>query len=95
MGLQGGQDRFSIRGLWPPLARILVRLADGVSQRSVASDRAAEVLRLGSPVDDAYLKALADFDLWLRADSNRCNPGTTADLTASSLFVALLEGWRP
>jgi triphosphoribosyl-dephospho-CoA synthetase len=23
------------------------------------------------------------------------NPGTTADLTAASIFVALLEGWRP
>lgn len=41
--------------------------------------------------------ALADFDFWLRSDSNRRNPGTTADLIAAGLFVNLIENqfvWR-
>ncbi|MGC1273995.1 MAG: triphosphoribosyl-dephospho-CoA synthase [Planctomycetaceae bacterium] len=39
--------------------------------------------------------ALADFDAWLRADGNRRNPGTTADLIAASLFVAIRDGRIP
>jgi triphosphoribosyl-dephospho-CoA synthase len=39
-----------------------------------------------------YYGALADFDFWLRSDGNRRNPGTTADLVAAALFVALVEG---
>ncbi len=57
-----------------------------------ASDRAAEVLSAGSPGDEAYHRALADFDIWLRSDGHRRNPGTTADLIAAGLFVALREG---
>jgi triphosphoribosyl-dephospho-CoA synthetase len=35
---------------------------------------------------------LAEFDASLREDGNALNPGTTADLVTSVLFVALLEG---
>ena len=43
--------------------------------------------------------ALSDFDFWLRSDGHRRNPGTTADLVAAALFLALWEGqvappWR-
>ncbi|MFC1759755.1 triphosphoribosyl-dephospho-CoA synthase [Planctomycetota bacterium] len=40
---------------------------------------------------ETYNAALADLDFWLRSDGNRRNPGTTADLIAAGLFVALLE----
>jgi triphosphoribosyl-dephospho-CoA synthase len=53
---------------------------------------AADVLRAGEPGSEAYAAALADFDFWLRSDSNRRNPGTTADLVAAGLFVCLREG---
>jgi triphosphoribosyl-dephospho-CoA synthase len=64
-----------------------------------ASAMAAQVLACGGPGDEDYYAALADFDFWLRADGNRRNPGTTADLIAAGLFVALREGelappWR-
>ena len=40
--------------------------------------------------------ALAQFDADLRDAQNSRNPGTTADLTAAALFVALIEdGWNP
>lgn len=57
-----------------------------------ASDRAAHVLSCAPPGDEAYEQALADFDFWLRSDGHRRNPGTTADLIAAALFVALREG---
>lgn len=38
---------------------------------------------------------LKTLDQWLRGDGNRRNPGTTADLIAAGLFVALTEGRLP
>jgi triphosphoribosyl-dephospho-CoA synthase len=39
-------------------------------------------------------RTLADLDASLRADGNRLNPGTTADLVAATLLAALLSGVR-
>lgn len=36
-----------------------------------------------------------DFDASLRSDDNRLNPGTTADIVASTLFIALMRGDIP
>jgi triphosphoribosyl-dephospho-CoA synthase len=57
-----------------------------------ASRRAAQVIGAGWPHAVAGRTAFAVFDTWLRADGHRRNPGTTADLVAASLFVALREG---
>jgi triphosphoribosyl-dephospho-CoA synthase len=57
-----------------------------------ASALAAGVLAAGGPGDDNYLWALSEFDFWLRSDGHRRNPGTTADLIAAGLFVALRDG---
>lgn len=48
-----------------------------------ASRRAAEV------IDDWSL--LHGFDRWLRADGHQRNPGTTADIIAAALFVAIRD----
>lgn len=40
-------------------------------------------------------RALKSFDKKLRRNGNKLNPGTTADLTTSSLMIALLNGLRP
>jgi triphosphoribosyl-dephospho-CoA synthase len=52
---------------------------------------AAKVVDAGSPGEEAYERALADLDFWLRSDGHRRNPGTTADLIAAALFVLLRE----
>lgn len=52
--------------------------------RAVAEEVRAEASRAGD---------WAPFDAWLR--TRRLNPGTSADLTAASLFVALREGIIP
>ena len=57
--------------------------------------RAQEVLEAGWPEKIAAREAYADFDAWLRAVGHQRNPGTTADLIAAGLFVALHEGTIP
>lgn len=61
-----------------------------VARQSAAM--AAAALAAGGAGDEAYQRALADFDFWLRADGHRRNPGTTADLIAAGLFAALRQG---
>jgi triphosphoribosyl-dephospho-CoA synthase len=63
----------------------------GPAVAAEASRRATEVLRSGWPHDPATAAALDDFDRWLRANGNRRNPGTTADLVAATLFAALRD----
>jgi triphosphoribosyl-dephospho-CoA synthase len=64
----------------------------GPQTTAEAAVRAGAVLNAGTPGDTAYQQALAAFDVWLRADGHRRNPGTTADLVAAGLFVLLREG---
>jgi triphosphoribosyl-dephospho-CoA synthase len=60
------------------------------------SARAAEIRRLGGVRSESGRTELARFDADLREPQNSRNPGTTADLTAAAIFVALLEdGWAP
>ena len=56
-----------------------------------ASLRARVLLRSGWPETIRDQAPIAEFDYWLRADGNRRNPGTTADLVAACLFAALRE----
>lgn len=59
------------------------------------SQRAADVLRAGGVRSDEGRKALGYFDHSLRDPRNIGNPGTTADVTAAAIFVALLQGaWK-
>lgn len=61
-----------------------------VAQQSAAL--AGEVLAAGVPGDGDYTAALGRLDGWLRGDGHRRNPGTTADLIAAGIFVALRTG---
>jgi triphosphoribosyl-dephospho-CoA synthase len=63
----------------------------GPEQASTAARMAGAVLACGSPTDPGYRQLLADLDFWLRSDGHRRNPGTSADLIAAGLFVALRE----
>ena len=55
----------------------------GAEIAAEACRRAAACLRNDNHTDPA---AIADFDRWLRADGNRRNPGTTADLIAAAIY---------
>lgn len=69
----------------------LIRRKCGESIAAESARRAAHVLDCLPNGDEVYNAALADFDFWLRSDGNQRNPGTTADLIAAGLFVALRE----
>lgn len=58
----------------------------GVATAKDASKRARLALDRGQ---------LRELDEWLRGDGNRRNPGTTADLIAAGLFVAIRAGRIP
>jgi triphosphoribosyl-dephospho-CoA synthase len=61
----------------------------GISLAEEAGRRARAVLKLPGPFRKS---SLTELDAWLRADGNRRNPGTSADLTAACLFLALRSG---
>jgi triphosphoribosyl-dephospho-CoA synthase len=67
----------------------------GVEDAMRVSRRAKEVLEAGGATSSQGMKELALLDSELQRAGGGLNPGTTADLTASSIFVLLLEGWRP
>jgi triphosphoribosyl-dephospho-CoA synthase len=64
---------------------LIARKAGAGAARAVSE--AAREVRAGT-------RSLPDFDASLRGDDHRLNPGTTADLVAATLLVALLSGVR-
>jgi triphosphoribosyl-dephospho-CoA synthase len=74
----------------------LIARKAGVEAARAASAEARAVLELGGIRTPAGRRRLAVFDRALRRGGGRLNPGTTADLTAASLFAAYLtRGERP
>lgn len=65
----------------------------GVEMSNVVREKARSLLDSGWPIQHHTAQQFAAFDAFLRADSNRRNPGTTADLVAAILFAALRDGW--
>ena len=78
--------------------QLLSRYADSLILRKCGPETAkqvstiaGQVLAAGSPGEESYFEAVADFDFWLRAEGHRRNPGTTADLLAAALFASLRD----
>jgi triphosphoribosyl-dephospho-CoA synthase len=75
--------------------RFMADLPDTLIARKCGRDVAVESARRARAVLDAGFPATAandqlrELDLWLRVDGHRRNPGTSADLVAASLFVAM------
>ena len=82
--------------------RVMSAFPDSLIARKCGAETAARsaawagrVLDSGPPASEPYQQQLADLDFWLRSDGHRRNPGTTADLIAAGLFVALRDGLLP
>jgi triphosphoribosyl-dephospho-CoA synthase len=71
----------------------LIARKRGMAVAAEASRRAGDVLAHG-PVE-IESQPIEAFDRWLREDGHARNPGTTADLVATALYVALREGMIP
>ena len=73
----------------------IVRRA-GTPLADEVSDMARKVLQAGGVRSDTGRGAIAAMDEALRGPRNLANPGTSADLTAASIFATLLVGgWWP
>jgi triphosphoribosyl-dephospho-CoA synthase len=66
----------------------------GVNSIIWISKKAEEILKLGGLKTKEGTSLLWEFDKELQHLGKKYSPGTTADLTASSLFIALLSGLR-
>jgi triphosphoribosyl-dephospho-CoA synthase len=82
--------------------KILSERPDTFIARKVGRQKAIEVsadakavLELGGLETEKGKKSLREFDHKLRQSQNKCNPGTTADLTAAALALCTLNGYRP
>jgi len=73
----------------------LIRRKRGPEAALAVSERAKGVLDAGGAASDHGRRMLIELDEELQRTNGALNPGTTADLTAASLFVLLLTGWRP
>ena len=67
----------------------------GVEKAREVSEDAKAVLVLGGLETAEGRKSLTEFDKKLRSSRHTCNPGTTADLTAATLALCTLGGYRP
>jgi len=71
----------------------LIARKRGLLMAQTIADETAWTLAAGGVFTSAGRRAISALDTRLRqADHNSLNPGTTADLIAGTLFVALLEG---
>ena len=71
----------------------LIIRKSGSSKAAEVSERAAQVL--GLRAEPGFMEEVREMDEMLWSGGGKLNPGTTADLTAASIFVELLTGWRP
>jgi triphosphoribosyl-dephospho-CoA synthase len=67
----------------------------GFERACVVSAIAEEVLKNGGLKTSTGRERLREFDAMLRRESNLLNPGTTADIIAAALALAVLGGYRP
>ncbi len=67
----------------------------GLEKAQKISQDAKTMLQLGGVDTDAGREALLRFDGKLRERGNNYNPGTTADITAATLALCTLSGYRP
>lgn len=77
---------------------ILANITDSLIRRKLGKQEAVRACEVAAAVDKNGLhteigrQAYRELDALLRADNHARNPGTTADLIAAALFVALREG---
>jgi triphosphoribosyl-dephospho-CoA synthase len=82
--------------------KVLSQRPDTFIARKMGKEKALQVsadakavLELGALETQKGNLRLAEFSKQLRSRGNSCNPGTTADITAATLALAMLSGYRP
>ena len=90
-------DSLIARKLGLPVAQQAAQMAQKAVDVVFESDafkasQEGQAVCLDDTASDQFWKLVADLDFWLRSDGHLRNPGTTADLVAATLFVALYNG---
>ncbi|MFB3890107.1 MAG: triphosphoribosyl-dephospho-CoA synthase [Candidatus Bathyarchaeia archaeon] len=67
----------------------------GLEKTRLVSAEARRILELGGVETAAGREGIVLFDRMLRQSGNDYNPGTTADITAATLALCMLSGYRP
>ena len=63
---------------------------------SKVNRRAKEIIKEGGVFTKDGLELMSELDLFLTTSHERViNPGSTADVTATTIFLALIQGYRP
>jgi triphosphoribosyl-dephospho-CoA synthase len=73
---------------------LIIRKA-GANAAKRVSVQARRVLEDGGLITPKGRDSLAQFDRKLRDQTNKLNPGTSADITSAVLAIAILNGYRP
>lgn len=79
----------TLAGITLAQLRLLAQQPDSLIARKNGQQVASEVQSRAQKVDVDDPVSVARFDEWLREDSHRLNPGTTADLIAAGLYYLL------
>jgi triphosphoribosyl-dephospho-CoA synthase len=67
----------------------------GIEKAKTISNQAEKILKMGGATTTTGKAAITKFDHNLRKAGNEHNPGTTADITAATLSLCTLAGYRP
>ena len=67
----------------------------GAEAAQKVSEEAKRIIKAGGTESEEGKTMLWKMDEELKKEEGKLNPGTTADLTAASLYILLLSGWRP
>jgi triphosphoribosyl-dephospho-CoA synthase len=73
----------------------LIARKNGIETAIEVSNQARKVLKQGGIFSEKGQEAIKNFDFSLRSNRHNLNPGTTADLVASVIFVYLVENDLP
>jgi len=73
----------------------LIARKTGLNKAKEVSAQAKHMLKTGGLTTSEGEKNLQQFDQKLRDPAHQLNPGTTADLTAAVLAIAILKGYKP
>jgi len=68
------------------------KFGDAIAQQ--ISQRASEIIKVGGALTIEGRRELEEFDIEMREEEEKINPGTTADIIASTVFVYLLTGGK-
>jgi triphosphoribosyl-dephospho-CoA synthase len=67
----------------------------GIEKAKTISNQAKKILEIGGATTTTGKTAITKFDHDLRKTGNNHNPGTTADIIATTLALCALNGYRP